>query len=103
MSLLLVPTDGEPMPPPVEQYDDRVPCPHCGRKFAALPAERHIARCKDIRAKPNTLKRSEASGAPMAKPKAAAEPAAAVAAGAGNSSLGRRRSRARCRMEGWPR
>ena len=24
--------------PPVDQYDDRVSCPHCGRKFAELTA-----------------------------------------------------------------
>eukprot|EP01062_Namystynia_karyoxenos_P069572 TRINITY_DN6504_c0_g2_i1.p1 TRINITY_DN6504_c0_g2~~TRINITY_DN6504_c0_g2_i1.p1 ORF type:complete len:618 (+),score=145.35 TRINITY_DN6504_c0_g2_i1:96-1856(+) len=26
--------------------DDRTPCPHCGRKFAAEVAERHIPKCK---------------------------------------------------------
>jgi hypothetical protein len=25
--------------------DDRVPCPHCGRKFNAMAAERHIPKC----------------------------------------------------------
>ena len=42
-----------------EEVDDRVQCPHCLRKFAPLPAERHIAKCQDIRAKPSTLKRTE--------------------------------------------
>jgi hypothetical protein len=26
--------------------DDRVECPHCGRKFAALTAEKHMPLCK---------------------------------------------------------
>ena len=59
--------------------DDRVPCPHCGRKFAALPAERHIAKCKDIRAKPQTIKRSLPKQGPSPReeaPAAAAPPAA---------------------------
>ena len=46
--------------------DDRVECPHCSRKFAPGPAERHIAACKDIRNKPTTLQRGTgtAAGAP---------------------------------------
>ncbi len=62
--------DGGAVPAPMleeAEADDRVPCPHCGRKFAALPAERHIAKCKDIRAKPQTIKRSQTSTAPMMK------------------------------------
>lgn len=35
---------------PVE-LDDRIPCPHCGRRFAAEPAARHIPKCKDIKAR----------------------------------------------------
>jgi hypothetical protein len=34
-----------------------VPCPHCGRTFNEKAAERHIPRCKDIKAKPSFLKR----------------------------------------------
>jgi hypothetical protein len=34
----------------------RVPCPHCGRRFAQLTAERHVPKCKDIQAKPSGLK-----------------------------------------------
>ena len=52
-----------PPPPPVEdEYDDRVQCPHCGRKFNATAAERHIPKCNSIRAKPKTLVRG--SGGP---------------------------------------
>ena len=31
---------------PAEQYDDRVTCPHCGRKFAELTAQRHMPHCE---------------------------------------------------------
>lgn len=34
----------------------RVECPHCGRRFAELVAERHIPKCSDIIAKPTRLK-----------------------------------------------
>eukprot|EP00927_Polykrikos_kofoidii_P040728 TRINITY_DN34772_c0_g1_i1.p1 TRINITY_DN34772_c0_g1~~TRINITY_DN34772_c0_g1_i1.p1 ORF type:complete len:700 (-),score=134.71 TRINITY_DN34772_c0_g1_i1:62-2074(-) len=33
-----------PKPTPVE-LDDRVPCPHCGRRFGTQQAERHIPHC----------------------------------------------------------
>lgn len=40
-------------PAPIEEIpDDRVECPHCNRRFAPGPAERHIAKCPEIRAKP---------------------------------------------------
>lgn len=29
----------------VDQYDDRTPCPYCGRKFADVAAQRHIPYC----------------------------------------------------------
>ncbi len=31
--------------------DDLVPCPHCGRRFNEHAAERHIPKCKDMKAK----------------------------------------------------
>jgi hypothetical protein len=37
--------------------DSRVPCPYCGRKFSADAADRHIPKCKNIKAKPTFLKR----------------------------------------------
>lgn len=43
------------LPPPKPAHDDRTPCPHCGRKFNADVAERHIPRCRDIKAKPKRL------------------------------------------------
>ena len=37
--------------------DDRVPCPHCGRKFAEETAKRHIPKCQNIKSRPTALKR----------------------------------------------
>ena len=53
------------LPPPpqiADEYDDRVPCPHCGRKFNATAAERHIPKCNSIRAKPKMLVRGGGGG-----------------------------------------
>jgi len=44
-----------PVVPSSAAQDDRVPCPHCGRKFNEDVAARHIPRCKNIRAKPKRL------------------------------------------------
>ncbi|KAF5837325.1 hypothetical protein DUNSADRAFT_4533 [Dunaliella salina] len=51
-----------PYQPPVD-LDDRVPCPHCGRKFAELAAERHIPHCANTRAKPSFLNKQSGRGA----------------------------------------
>ena len=52
-----------PPPPPLDdEYDDRVLCPHCGRKFNAMAAERHIPKCSSIRAKPKMLVRGGGGG-----------------------------------------
>lgn len=46
-----------PPPAPVpEEYDDRVPCPHCGRKFAEEVAARHIPKCATTVAKPKGIR-----------------------------------------------
>lgn len=46
-------------PPPAAENPDYVKCPHCERKFNAAAAERHIPKCKDIKAKPALLKRKK--------------------------------------------
>ncbi|KPI83855.1 hypothetical protein ABL78_7105 [Leptomonas seymouri] len=46
-----------PPPAPIpEEYDDRVPCPHCGRKFAEDVAARHIPKCATTVAKPKGIR-----------------------------------------------
>ncbi|ESL09639.1 hypothetical protein TRSC58_02638 [Trypanosoma rangeli SC58] len=49
------PLPPQPQPLP-DEYDDRVPCPHCGRKFAELTAQRHIPKCMTTIAKPKGLR-----------------------------------------------
>lgn len=44
-------------PPPPTENPDYVQCPHCERKFNPATAERHIPKCKDIKAKPTRLKK----------------------------------------------
>ncbi|CAG9326999.1 unnamed protein product [Blepharisma stoltei] len=41
---------------PTSLEDTYTQCPHCGRRFAPLPAERHIPKCKDIINKPKPLR-----------------------------------------------
>nr|XP_015205902.1 PREDICTED: zinc finger C2HC domain-containing protein 1C [Lepisosteus oculatus] len=41
-----------PPPPPTGDNPDYVPCPHCGRRFAPRPAERHIPLCQNLRSRP---------------------------------------------------
>ena len=38
-----------------EEYDDYIQCPHCLRRFASIPAEKHIPICKNIIHKPKAL------------------------------------------------
>ncbi|MBN3294901.1 ZC21C protein, partial [Amia calva] len=40
-----------PQPPP-QHNPDYVSCPHCDRRFAPGPAERHIPKCHNIRSRP---------------------------------------------------
>ena len=44
--------DPPPMAAASAQADDRVLCPHCGRKFADMAAQRHIPKCATQRARP---------------------------------------------------
>lgn len=46
-----------------ELPDDRVPCPHCGRRYAPDVADRHIPKCKDIVAKPGMQRANAGRGA----------------------------------------
>jgi hypothetical protein len=47
------------LPPPKPQSgpDDRVACPHCGRRFNSNVAERHVPHCANMVHRPKTLKR----------------------------------------------
>ena len=46
-------------PPPPSNYDHYVECRHCGRKYAAEVAERHIPKCANIINKPGGIKASK--------------------------------------------
>ena len=54
-------TGGGAMGGPID--DGLIPCPHCGRTFNETAAERHIERCKNIKARPKTLKAGGGRGA----------------------------------------
>mmetsp|Transcript_9890 Transcript_9890/g.22486 ORF Transcript_9890/g.22486 Transcript_9890/m.22486 type:complete len:942 (+) Transcript_9890:68-2893(+) len=43
--------------PEVVREEDRVPCPHCGRRFAVEAAARHVPICQRAKAKPSREKR----------------------------------------------
>lgn len=44
-------------PPPKSENVDYIQCPHCKRKYNQAAGERHIPKCKDIKAKPTMLKK----------------------------------------------
>eukprot|EP00931_Biecheleriopsis_adriatica_P042506 TRINITY_DN24233_c0_g1_i1.p1 TRINITY_DN24233_c0_g1~~TRINITY_DN24233_c0_g1_i1.p1 ORF type:complete len:352 (-),score=46.38 TRINITY_DN24233_c0_g1_i1:68-1123(-) len=56
--------EGRPLrdlPPPQltrPELDDRVDCPHCGRRFGQEQARRHIPACKNTQARPGRITRS---------------------------------------------
>jgi len=58
------------LPPPkavAQELDDRVPCPHCGRRFGQQQAERHIPHCAGAKARPKPppgIAKAKAKGAP---------------------------------------
>lgn len=64
--------DLPPPPAPAAELDDRVQCPHCGRKFGEQQAERHIPKCAmtKAKAKPPPV---AAKGGAKAVPKGAAK------------------------------
>ena len=48
--------NGEPPPADMHEVEDtRVPCPHCGRKFNADVADRHIPSCAKAIKRPNPV------------------------------------------------
>eukprot|EP00744_Colponema_vietnamica_P009551 GILI01013569.1.p1 GENE.GILI01013569.1~~GILI01013569.1.p1 ORF type:complete len:364 (-),score=84.11 GILI01013569.1:205-1296(-) len=42
-------------PPPSIETEDMITCPTCGRRFNEAAGQRHIPKCKDIKAKPKAL------------------------------------------------
>ena len=56
-----IPLKNLPPPPPSKSDPSLIPCPHCGRKFGQVQAERHIPKCQ------NTI--SKAAPPPMRGPR----------------------------------
>lgn len=78
-------SDLPPARPTPAELDDRVPCPHCGRRFGAEQAERHISLCRNIQARPRRLVRSR----PVSEPPSRAAPPAPTPPGTRASGEGR--------------
>mmetsp|Transcript_41317 Transcript_41317/g.74703 ORF Transcript_41317/g.74703 Transcript_41317/m.74703 type:complete len:397 (-) Transcript_41317:83-1273(-) len=58
----------QPRQTPAE-LDDRVPCPHCGRRFGQQQAERHIPHCAKAKVRPNPPPRApQAAGSQQRQP-----------------------------------
>ena len=55
--------------PAADEFDDRVQCPHCSRKFNEDVLERHLPHCKNMKARPTTLKRGGGRGAHSLNPR----------------------------------
>jgi hypothetical protein len=55
--------EGKPLPPPgpATINPDYVQCPNCLRSFNQKAGERHMPLCKDIKAKPSSLKKGAGS------------------------------------------
>lgn len=61
------------LPPPRQtapELDDRVLCPHCGRRFGDQQAERHIPLCANAKVRPNAPPKAGGGKPPQARPKA---------------------------------
>ncbi|XP_039506879.1 zinc finger C2HC domain-containing protein 1C [Pimephales promelas] len=52
--------DPEPQPG-CDLHPEYVSCPHCGRRFAPGPAERHVPMCQNIRSRPAPPKATQGS------------------------------------------
>lgn len=66
-----------PPPKPTDAaLDDRIPCPHCGRKFGQQAAERHIPKCADTKSKPGGILKAGAAQGGRAPPRPKPKPKA---------------------------
>mmetsp|Transcript_65930 Transcript_65930/g.157654 ORF Transcript_65930/g.157654 Transcript_65930/m.157654 type:complete len:392 (-) Transcript_65930:93-1268(-) len=57
----------QPKQTPTE-LDDRVPCPHCGRRFGQQQAERHIPHCANAKARPAPPPKASQASRSAARP-----------------------------------